>query len=260
MTDHDLAPAPEGYRRNARGDLIREANITQRELDEDRTVALVCWWGEALSAQMHRYREHTRDDVYAHLDRVRGEFGGRVGGRKGNVTLTSFDGLRRVVLAQAETVTPGTAIQAARDRIDECLDDWLPRARVELQALVQGAFRAASDGALSVAALLRLRRVEIDDPRWREVQRAIAEALRPTGRAEYIRLYRRASPGAPWEQVPLHLARVRPPPVEPDAEALLEQRLLSAAAEARDAGVPQRRIRELAAAALKRGGPVGRLP
>ena len=244
------APIPDGYQRNHRGDLVHERNISAADLDQDGTVARIHQFGRALSAQMARYREHTLGDIMELRERVIGRYNGKLGGGKGNITLTSFDGCRRVILSQAEHVEVGPEIEAAQALVDECLDEWAERSHLKLRALVTQAFRpASSDGRLSVSRLLGLRRVEIDDDRWRRAQLAIADALRPRTRSEYVRLYRRATPDKPWEQIPLHLATVRS--VE-DASAPADQlalRVRSAVAEALRGGMTRSDIRSAVAAA-----------
>ena len=244
------APIPDGYRRNHRGDLVHERNISDADLDQDGTVARIHQFGRALSAQMARYREHTLGDIMELRERVIGRYNGKLGGGKGNITLTSFDGCRRVILSQAEHVEVGPEIEAAQALVDECLDEWAERSHLKLRALVTQAFRpASSDGRLSVSRLLGLRRVEIDDDRWRRAQLAIADALRPRTRSEYVRLYRRATPDDAWKQIPLHLATVRS--VE-DASAPADQlalRVRSAVAEAVRGGMTRGDIRSAVAAA-----------
>lgn len=101
--------------------------------------------------------------------------------------------------------------------------------------------------------MLRLRRIEIDDPRWRQAQDAIGDALRPAGKAEYVRLYRRDDPGQRWEQVPLHLATVaRPRGAAGSPAEQLERRARSAVEEARRAGMGEGDIMEALRAAKRR--------
>ena len=258
MSDVDWdAPPPRGYWRNARGDLVREENISPTDRDMDAVTRKIHGFGAALSAQMYRFRLHTLDDVSEFVARVTERYGARrPGGRKGNIQITSFDGRLRVLLAQAEQVAVGPEIHAAQAIVEECIDDWAARSNLKLRALVEQAFRPDATGRLSVTALLRLRRIEIDDPRWRQAQDAIGDALRPAGKAEYVRLYRRADPDGPWEQVPLHLATVtRPADAEGSPAENLERRARAAVEEGRHAGMGEGEIMEVLRAAKRRPAP-----
>ena len=247
MTDIDWAVAPpKGYWRDPKGNLVHESNIRPAELDMDEVTRLIHLHGEALAAQMYRYRDHTLADVYAYVDRLVGEYGGKLKGSRGNVQLRTFDGRWRVLLAQADEIAVGPEIEAAQALISECVSEWAGTGNKKLRALVEQAFSPARDGRLSVSRLLALRRIVIDDPRWQRAQDAISDALRPIGRAEYIRLYRRDTPRDPWEPVPLSLAAARRPPAEAedaDVAGALRLRVGAAARDARARGMTQKDIR-----------------
>lgn len=250
-------PPPAGYVRNARGDLVHAANVSPTDIDTDETVRKIHAFGQALSSQMWRYRDHTMSDICELSDRIVARYGGKKsGGKKGNISITSFDGRLRVQLAQADQIEVGPEIIAAQSIIGECLEAWQKGSNLNLQAIVEQAFKPSADGKVSVAELLRLRRVQIDDPRWRQAQDAISDSLRPTGRAEYIRLYKRGDPSLPWVNVPLHLANVTRPDTAFDSAAeALYQRVTSAVSEARQQGLKKGEI-TLVVNAVRRGGPL----
>ena len=256
--DHEIdwgAAPPKGYWRNSRGDLVHEANIRPLERDMDAVVRKIHAFGGALSAQMWRFRAHTLDDIYGLTARAVEQYGGkRPGGRKGGVTLATYDGCHRVVLAQADRIGVGPEILAAQALVEECLDEWAAQCNLKLRALVEQSFRPDATGQVSVAQLLRLRRIHIDDPRWRQLQAAIGDALRPEGKAEYIRLYERATPADPWVPVPLHLATVRRPDddASSDPVEILRRRALAAIDEARHAGLGEGLILETLRAAKRK--------
>ena len=235
------------YWPDPKGNMWRAENIAPRDRDMDGVVRKIHAFGADLSAQMWRFREYTMRDISLYCDRLIKQYGVQPRGKKGNVTLTSFDGCLRVTLSIADVIEAGPEIQAAQALIEDCIEQWSANAQINLRALVSQAFRRDDCGRLSVAQLLNLKRIEIDDPRWRQAQRAIGDALRPSGRAEYVRLYSRAKSTDKWKQLPMHLANVCEP-----AEAgqntpagSLEMRVRSAVAEARHRGLKQGEIREV---------------
>ncbi|MCY3689849.1 MAG: DUF3164 family protein [Gammaproteobacteria bacterium] len=252
MTDENdiwSAPVPAGYLRNHKGDLVHARNVSEADRDRDAVVGRIHGFGVALSAQMGRFREHTMGDILELRERVIARYGGKLGGARGNITLTSFDGCRMVRLQQAEHIEIGPEIEAAQALVDECLEEWAGRSRLELRALVKAAFRPAVEGCVSVTKLLALRRVEIDDDRWRRFQAALADAMRPKSRSEYIRLYERRTPDDGWRQISLHLATVRTVELKPDAPGQLALRVRSAVAEAMRGGMTRKQIRAAVAGA-----------
>lgn len=227
------APVPRGFRRNERGDLVRAENIRPRDLDMDRAAMKIYAFARDLSEQMGRFKAHTMEDIAGFAERVVADYGGKIGGRKGNIQLTSFDGCVRVQLAQASFLSVGPEIIAVRELLDQLIERWGKGAPKEFRALVEAALRPNADGEISVSKLLELRRAEIDAPEWRQVQEAIADCISPRGRAEYVRVYRRDNPERGWEQLPLSLANVPAAAGAGAPRGVLKRRLWSAVRQAR---------------------------
>lgn len=248
------APPPKGYWRDVKGNLVHERNIKPVDRDMDAVVRRIHGFGVPLSEQMWRFRDYTMSDIAEFLGRVAERYGARLGGRKGNLQLITFDGCLRVTLTHADRIAVGPEIEAAQALIEQCVDEWAERSNLKLRALVDQAFVAGPDGTVSVTNLLRLRRVEIDDDAWRRAQDAIADAMRPVGKAEYIRLHARSTPDEEWAQVPLHLATVKRPadPAIRTAPEILARRVRSAVDEARAAGMREGEIMETLREAKRR--------
>ena len=121
------APVPPGYWRDPRGDLIRESNVSGVDRDTDAVVRRIHAFGGALSAEMYRFRIHSLDDVYTLIDRIAERYGTRIGDRRGNVQITTFDGRMKVILAQADVIDVGPEIHAAQAIVEECIDEWSQR-------------------------------------------------------------------------------------------------------------------------------------
>ena len=83
---------------------------------------------------------------------------------------------------------------------------WSADARPEVVALIQHAFATDRHGRVNREGVFRLRRLQIDDGRWRQAQQAIADSIRVEGAKSHIRLYMRPSPEAKWKPVPINLA------------------------------------------------------
>ena len=80
---------------------------------------------------------------------------------------------------------------------------------------------ASSIRCANRAAIVELRRVEIDDPRWRQAQRAIGDSMRMRGSKAYLRLAWRPSPEAAWRPVPIDLAGDWTDPTDAEPRPLL---------------------------------------
>jgi hypothetical protein len=171
----------------------------------DQTVRRIA--DEALKMRdvLAAFKQKLRDDIYAFVDLSFQEYGKRWGGKKGNITLTSFDGRYRLVVASDEHIVFDERLQVAREIIGGCLDKWSDGARPEIRLLVNDAFQVDKTGKISTARVLGLRRLEIQDPDWQKAMRAITESIQVSGSKQYLRFYERNEQGE-YVQIPLDVA------------------------------------------------------
>jgi hypothetical protein len=171
----------------------------------DQTVLRIA--GEALKMRdvLAAFKRKLRDDIYTFVELSFQEYGKHWGGKKGNITLTSFDGKYRLVVATDENIVFDERLQAAREIIGGCLDKWSDGARPEIRLLVNDAFQVDKAGKISAARVLGLRRLEIRDPEWQKAMRAITESIQVSGSKQYLRFYERNEQGK-YEQIPLDVA------------------------------------------------------
>ena len=212
---------PEGYVPDAKGRLVPERLVRPEDALEDQTVRRILAYGLDLADQIARFRSHTADDLTALLDTLAEQYGRRRGGRRGNCTFHSYDGRLKVQIQIHDTVTFGPELHIAKAIIDECVAEWIDGARDELKALVQHAFQVDKAGQVNRAAILQLRRVAIDHPKWAQAQRAISDSMRMRGSKAYLRLAWRPSPEAAWRPVPIDLAGDWTDPTDAEPRPLL---------------------------------------
>lgn len=191
---------------DAQGRLVPVALIKPQHLLEDQTVRKIIGYAQALSAEIGRFRGHTFDDVASFAELLAERYGARIGGKKGNTTLNSYDGLFRVVVQVQDQLSFGPELQVAKQLVDECITEWADGARSEIRALVEHAFQVDKEGRINRAALFQLRRLDIDDEQWRSAMAALGDAIRVIGSKEYVRFYRRSSRTAQWQAITIDLA------------------------------------------------------
>ncbi len=189
-----------------KGALIPLALVKPTDLLMDEQVRRIMDFALSLNAQIARFKEHTLADVAALLGVFDQEHGVKLGGTKGNVTLTTFDGTLKVQLAIADQITFGPELQSAKKLVDECLNEWSADSRPELQAIVQKAFNTDKEGLVNRAELFGLLRLEIADERWVRAMKAIRDSIRVMGTKEYVRFHRRDHARAPWTPVTIDVA------------------------------------------------------
>ncbi|BFN29467.1 hypothetical protein PSCT_01187 [Pseudomonas sp. SCT] len=199
---------PAGYRQDAQGRLVHESIIKPIDLERDRLVRQLVDRASELNSELRDFRQVAFGDIKAFIEMSFEEYGARVGGKKGNVTLLSFDGRYKIQLAVQESIVLDERLQAARALIDECLRDWTEGARPEVVTLVNDAFRTDTKGEIRTARVLALRRLEIGDERWQRAMKAIGEACQVVGSKEYLRVYEREEDGDQYRPISLDIAGV----------------------------------------------------
>jgi len=194
------------YLRDAKGALQPLESIRPMDLLIDEQVRKILKFASELSAQVGRFKGHTFEDIGSLQALVDQEYGARLGGAKGNLTLTSFDGCQRVMLQMQDQIDFGPELQTAKKLVDECLSEWAADASANIRALVTRAFQVDKEGRINRAEIFMLLRVEIADERWQRAMDAVRDSIRILGSKAYLRFQTRPSPEAAWSSITIDLA------------------------------------------------------
>ena len=194
------------YMADPKGALVPVEAVKAQDKLMDETVRKVLGYAAPLADEIARFKQHTFDDVDGYVELLRQEYGANPGGRKGNLTLTTFDGLLKVQVAVADHIHFGPELQVAKALVDELLVEWGDGARDELKAIVANAFEVRQQGKVNKAALFSLLKLNIEDERWQRAMKAIRDSMRVVGSKRYVRCYRRADAAAQWEAVSIDVA------------------------------------------------------
>lgn len=201
-----ITVAGELYMRDARGALAPLSLVRAQDKLQDETVRKIAHFARALSAQIARFKAHTFDDISAFLAILDQEYGAKPGGKKGNLTLTSYDGRLKVQVAVADRIEFGPELQSAKLLVDECLTEWSADSRDELRAIVNRAFQVDKEGQVNRAEIQMLLRTEIADERWKRAMKAVQDSMRVIETRQYVRVYERETTTAPWRPITIDLA------------------------------------------------------
>lgn len=182
---------PKEYMKDAHGNLMLIASIRPIDLAEDELVKEKVQKVLALHEQMKMLKAELLGDIEAFVQLSAERYGVKLGGKKGNVTLTSYDGAYNIKRQITEHITFDVGLQAAKSLIDGCLRDWSKDSGTELRTLVDYAFRVDKEGKLNTGAILGLRRHDFTDERWKRAMYAISESIKVTGSRAYVRFYKR---------------------------------------------------------------------
>ncbi|NMG48964.1 DUF3164 family protein [Azoarcus communis] len=199
---------PDGYMRNALGHLVPIEQVREQDLLRDQVARDLFAAAERIHEDLFAYKTKALADI-DDVVRISAErYGAVLGGRKGNVTLTSYDGRIRIMRATAERITFTEELEAARALLSSCIDRWSAGANANLRNIVDRAFRTDAKGQIKMAAVLDLLRLDIDDEEWKRAMQAIRDSIQATGTAVYVRVQKRIEGTDQYVTLPLDLASV----------------------------------------------------
>lgn len=196
------------YKQDSQGRLVPVESIKEIDLMRDDLVMEIVDQAKKVHESLAAFKNKAFGDVRAFVDLSAEKYGAKIGGRKGNISLLSFDGKYKVLIANQDHIVFDERIQAAKALIDECIKDWTTGASAEIKALIDRAFEVDKEGKLNTGRILTLRRVNIVDKRWHQAMQAISDSIQVVGSKSYVRVYRRKSGSDVYEQVALDIAGV----------------------------------------------------
>ena len=131
---------PEGFMLNARGGLDPVAIVKDVDKLRDDMVHEIV----NESIQKHKELQEMKIRFFSTIDafvRLSAEkYNLNYGGKKGNMTFLSYDGMYKVVVSVNENIFFDERLQIAKELIDQCIQDWATDSRNEIKALIQDAF------------------------------------------------------------------------------------------------------------------------
>ena len=197
---------PEGFLKDAKGHLVPLELVKPIDMARNDLVLELVAKAKVVSDTLAAFKADAFGDIKAFVDMSAEQYNAKLGGKKGNITLMSFDGQFKVVQAAQDNIRFDERLQAARALIDECLTEWTQDARSEVRAIVNEAFRADKQGEISTGRVLALRRMDITDARWQRAMEAIGDAVQVVGSKSYIRVYQRLGESEQYVPIPLDIA------------------------------------------------------
>ncbi|UZR27450.1 DUF3164 family protein [Methylococcus mesophilus] len=195
-----------GFWRDAEGRLIPENLIKPIDKEREALVTALTAAAKEMSEALARFKSKAFADIGAFVELSAEQYGVKLGGKKGNVTLMSFDGRYKVIRQIQEHLVFDERLQAAKALIDECIQAWTEGSRDEIKALINDAFQVNKEGKINTGRVLGLKRLDIRDERWQRAMQAIADSVQVAGSKPYFRVYERVGDTDQYQAISLDIA------------------------------------------------------
>ena len=148
-------------------------------------------------ADQHRaatraFKEQAFKEVYAVRDLLFEKYTARVGGKKGGLTFTSYDGSLAVEIKVSDRIAFGPELQAAKALIDEFIEENAEGVNDNARMLLEHAFQVNKSGRIDTQRVLGLRKLQVKGPdggphpKWEAAMQAITDAVQVHGTSTYL--------------------------------------------------------------------------
>lgn len=197
---------PEGYMEDSQGRLIRGEQVSEYDKLKDETVKDIMEKARSVQSNIKSFKASAMSDIYALMEVASEKYGAKLGGKKGNIQIVTYDGKEKVMVAVNETLTFDERLQVAKQLVDECLIEWTEGSRSEIKTLVTAAFEVDKQGNISTSKVMSLLKLEINDEKWQRAMTAVKDSLSILCSKKYVRFYERSGRDEKWTAIPLDIA------------------------------------------------------
>ena len=177
---------------NSTGSMVPIEAVKDIDKLRDNTVLTIAERIKALESYMKEVKAKCMSDIGEFLKISAEQYGVKIGGTKGNVTLTSYDGSVQVILAHNLVVNEG--VNMAKELIDDYLADITSDASPDVRTIVNLAFKV-KQGRMDVKRLMELKQCGIKDERWLKAMEIISDSVTVASTTPCLRLRDKTADG-----------------------------------------------------------------
>ncbi len=199
---------PKGYKQDASGRLVPISMIKDIDIQRDELVQEIVGHAQSVNEHLVAFKRHSFGDIQAFKELSSEKYGKNLGGKKGNITLHSFDGKYKVQVSNAENISFDERLQVAKQLVDQCIHRWTEGSNDNIKALVEHAFQTDKEGNISIGRILGLMKLNINDADWKQAMEAIKDSMQVIGTKTYIRIYQRDGDTENYTAIALDIAGV----------------------------------------------------
>jgi hypothetical protein len=194
------------YMEDGQGRLVHVDQVKEIDKTRDGLVRHLVKNAQGLQKNMVAFKEIAMDEIESFVTLSAMEYDVKLGGKKGNLTLYTYDMAYKVQVQISEYLAFDERLQVAKSMIDECLNNWTKNSRSEIKTIINDAFAVDQEGKINTKRILALRRLDITDPLWQKAMQAISDSLQVAGSKSYMRIYKRVGKDGQWQNITLDMA------------------------------------------------------
>jgi len=194
------------YMEDGQGRLVPVSNVKEIDKTRDELVRTLVKNARKVQKAMSVFKADALSEIDAFVEMSAQEYDVTLGGKKGNLTLYSYDMKYKAQVQVSEYLVFDERLQVAKKLIDECLNKWTENSGSEIRTIINDAFAVNQEGKINIKRILALRRLDINDPLWQKAMTAISDSLQVAGSKSYFRIYEKTGPEGGWQNITLDMA------------------------------------------------------
>jgi len=189
---------------NTRGFQVPADQMAAQDIIKHDLITDLIEQAKALSATHSEFKRKAFGEIHDFISLVANEYNVKVGGPKGNITLTSFCGKNKITIAIDDQISFGPEIDIARQLINEVIVEELADSSGFISQLVRDAFEADKQGNYNKNRILALRKYRDANStdKWKNAMTALDDGIIAGSSKTYLKFQERDQFGA-WHLIPL---------------------------------------------------------
>ena len=199
---------PEGYMKNSVGHMVPLHKVSEVDKLRDELIVNLAHQANDINAILLSFKKEALDEISAFCQLSAEQHNKQIGGKKGNVQLTSYDGKYRIQRVVADVQTFDEQLQVAKDLIDEVSEEWTDGGPDDLKTVVDRFFRMNSNGNVNTQEIKLLFGMNVKHPKWIEAMGILRDSLTVIGQRSYVNVYQRVGDSTKYELISLALSGV----------------------------------------------------
>lgn len=199
---------PAGYMQNPQGHLVPEETIHDIDKLRNDLVIETVRRAQELRQDLTDFKEVVTDDIAAFIQLAAEKYEVKFGGKKGNLSLTSYNGKYKLLIAVSDTIEFDERLQIAKHLVDECIHEWTENSSGDIKALIDHSFQTDKQGNINKARIFSLLNSKIgsDNKKWKNAMEALRDSIKVVSSKSYMRLYERKGAEGKYEQISLDVS------------------------------------------------------
>ncbi|MEQ8578169.1 MAG: DUF3164 family protein [Balneola sp.] len=190
---------------------IPSNRVTKEEKKEDRATEK-CY---KLAVKASQALEEVRNVVFDEMEEILSDLARYANLKewRGNGHIRNFSDTVRITKNYKHNVSPDNNINICKQIVQECFLDFFKGSKKEAKELMNAYFQLDKDGRYNIKDLLKLKRADIDHPRWKEAMEYLDKSLQITSSKAYFAVEYKDNMGD-WHRVPLNFHEIMPEAVK----------------------------------------------